>query len=578
MKKIEDQEALREELAVDELWMTDLIVVGSGVAGLSAALASVPRDVVLVSKAKLRSGSSPWAQGGIAAAVGEGDDPALHAEDTVRVARGLGKPEVIRALVESAPAEIDRLIELGTRFDVDSKGELSLGREGGHSRFRILHAGGDATGAEIVRALVEEVRQHESIHIEEDLFAIDLVVDRSADRGGAEQPRVVGIEALRERPGKHPLRVAILASDTLLATGGIGQVYRYTTNPNEVTGDGIAMAARAGARLVDMEFVQFHPTALAIDPEEAHELVSSPLLTEALRGAGAHLVDESGRRFMQAIHPDGELAPRDLVARTIWQQRSDGHEVFLDLRHLAQQLPKKFPTVLATCSQVGLDPTREPIPVSPAAHYFMGGIEVDAEGRSSLPGLWACGEAASTGVHGANRLASNSLLEGLVFGAGVAAAAARSAVSMDLDGSAELRVAGPALRPRRSGAIGDRQLVRARLRDVMWQGAGLERSASGLEAALGELEVLRRDVPDSAFEVHSVATGELRNMLLIGRLVIEAALERRESRGSQYRLDYPETVASWRRRLPLRLVDDRTRFETPLPERTTREAVLAGGG
>ena len=336
-------------------------------------------------------------------------------------------------------------------------------------------------------------------------------------------------------------RIAILASGVVLATGGLGQVYRFTTNPTEVTGDGIAIAARAGARVIDLEFVQFHPTALHVEPEKAAGLKRSALLTEALRGAGAHLINEHGERFMLEVHPDAELAPRDLVARTNWKERAAGHEVFLDVRHIGDRLETSFPTVLKTCAQIGLDPYTEPIPVSPACHYTMGGIEVDAHGRSSLSGLWACGEASSTGVHGANRLASNSLLEGLVFGARVAATAARAAEQ----GQAELDleavwVAREASGPVRHGrALDEGITLRARLRDVMWDKVGLVRDRAGMESALEELAVIRKDAPLSAYEVFSRASGELRNLVLCSRLLTEAALRREESRGSHNRSDFP---------------------------------------
>ncbi len=546
---LQQREQLTDKLGVRSVEVFDLLVVGSGVAGLSAALASTPRRVALVTKSGLRSGSSPWAQGGIAAAVGEEDSPAEHASDTERVGRGLCDPEVVRLLTDSAPAEIDRLIELGTRFDLDENGELSLGREGGHGRSRILHSGGDATGAEIVRAMIQEVRRSDWIDVQEDCFAIDLVVARSP----LGESRVVGAVCLRG----NGERVALLAQGVVLATGGLGRIYRHTTNPPEVTGDGIAMAARAGARLVDLEFVQFHPTVLAVGRDHLDALGRSALLTEALRGAGAWLVDENGHRFMYDVHVDGELSPRDLVARTIWRLRQEGHEIFLDLRHIADRLPKHFPTVVETCAQVGLDPSTQPLPVSPAAHYFMGGIQVDGEGRTSLPGLWSCGESSSSGAHGANRLASNSLLEGLVFGAKVAASAARtrngddSAIDLDtVSGVGGGGRSGPSSVPPARIAEG-----RSKLRDLAWNTLGLERDRLSLERAIRELESDRSALGLYRGRVHSREEGELRNMIELALLVAHAARLREESRGSHYRSDFPRQRDSYCRRLPLRLLD-----------------------
>jgi nicotinate-nucleotide pyrophosphorylase (carboxylating) len=379
------------------------LVVGSGVAGLSVAL-GLPRAVVLTLGPL---GSTGWAQGGIAAALGSDDAPSLHAEDTMTVSAGLAVREAVDALTAGGPEAIRRLVEIGARFDLDASGDLSLAQEAGHRRRRIVHADGDATGREIMRALTEATAASPAVEVLEGWWAVDLARHRG---------RVTGVAA--ETPDGD--RVVLLAPAVILATGGIGRLYRHTTNPPGVTGDGLAMAARAGARLADLEFVQFHPTALlasGVDP--------LPLLTEALRGEGATLVDRAGRRFMTLHHPDAELAPRDVVARAIWWQRQRDGAAYLDARSI-EDLPERFPTVFGLTRDAGLDPRTDLLPVTPAAHYFMGGIDAGPDGRTSLPGLWAVGEVAATGVHGANRLASNSLLEGLVFGAAVAADVAGS--------------------------------------------------------------------------------------------------------------------------------------------------------
>ncbi|HEX6861430.1 MAG TPA: L-aspartate oxidase, partial [Thermoanaerobaculia bacterium] len=389
---------------------SDVLVVGSGAAGLTAALGCAPLRVTVLTKATLISGSSAWAQGGVAAAVGKDDTPALHAADTLAAGAGLCDPRAVGLLTGEGPERVKALLALGARFDRNSAGQLSLGREAAHSRRRILHAK-DATGSEIVRALGEAVLQAPEVKVLERAFAVDLLV---------EDGRVAGVLAVHNDEGGGR-RVLHLAPAVVLATGGPGQLYLHTTNPREATGDGLAMAARAGARLVDLEFVQFHPTALAVSQSHTEAGEPMPLLTEALRGEGAVLLDDRGFRFMGDEHPDRELAPRDVVARAIWRRLMAGRQVFLDAREaVGDEFPERFPTVFELCQRHGLDPRKELMPVAPAAHYHMGGIDVDGQGRTSLYGLWACGEVSSTGVHGANRLASNSLLEALVFGSRVA--------------------------------------------------------------------------------------------------------------------------------------------------------------
>ncbi len=538
-------------LGVDGISRSEVLVVGTGAAGLTAALGCAPLRVTVLTKARLGfGGSSAWAQGGIAAAVGKDDAPSLHAADTMAVGAGLNDPRVVDILTAEGPDRVKALLALGAHFDLDDKGSLSLGREAAHSRRRILHAR-DATGAEVVRTLVEAVRRSPDVRVVDETFAIDLVV---------EDGQVVGVLALHA-DGR---RVLHLAPAVVLATGGLGQLYLHTTNPREATGDGLAMAARAGARLVDLEFVQFHPTALAAGADPM------PLLTEALRGEGAVLIDENGHRFMKDEHPDLELAPRDVVARAIWSQLMAGHGVFLDAREaVGSEFPEEFPTVFKLCQEHGLDPRTELIPVSPAAHYHMGGIAVDERGRTSLTGLWACGEVAATGAHGANRLASNSLLEALVFGARVAE---------DLrDGLPVGRV------PRGRRLVGavlgldgpaDVDLT-AKVRRLMWEKVGVVRDEAGLTFAVEELKRLASR--------HPRAAGEARNLLSIGRLVAAAALERRESRGGHYRSDYPVPDPAWQRRLFLTAAPDgSTCFESPkgAAATTAQEApvLVAAGG
>ena len=510
-----------------ELRVADVVVVGSGVAGLSVALRLAAEhhqsSIAVISKSAFGNGSSRWAQGGVACALGAGDSSASHAADTLAVSGGLGRASLARVLTRDAPRRIARLIARGARFDRDSSGLLELGLEGGHSQRRILHADGDTTGAEIMRALIGAAASCDSLEIHEYMRATDLIL-----RGG----RVVGLEA-RSGDGTP---VIFQSSAVIFAAGGFGHAFLKTTNPPEATGDALAMAARAGAELVDMEFVQFHPTALnPLSDEGGAAADPMPLLTEALRGAGALLLDNKGRRFMPAVSPLAELAPRDLVARTIWQRLATGDRVFLDARRALRE--RDFPTAAASCRRYGLDLAREPVPVSPAAHYTMGGVAVDEWGRSSLPGLWACGEAAGSGLHGANRLASNSLLEGLVFGARVA-----DDVTRRLEPNGLQVVVDAPVSTQELTSSDAESLIRARA--VLWERSGVVRTEHGLQTALNDLERIQESCGSS---------GPAADLVLVGRLVATAALARRESRGAHYRRDFPESEAGWHRRLALRL-------------------------
>ena len=480
---------------------TPTVVVGTGIAGLSVAL-NVGRCTVVTNGA-VRSGSSELAQGGIAASLDPGDTADRHRADTLRVSGGIADPIVADAVTAAAAGRIEWLIGLGARFDRDDSGRLVLGREAGHSDRRIVHSNGDATGTEVMRALRGAVAERPDIEVLEDLELVDLITDGDD---------VSGILVLLP-DGEL---IAILADAVVLATGGIGRLYARTTNPQEVAGDGLAVAARAGAMLADLEFVQFHPTTLAVDADPA------PLLTEALRGEGAVLIDDEGHRFMTDLHPDAELAPRDVVARGIWRQLEGGRKVLLDATDaVGPAFPTRFPTAWQCARAAGLDPRHDPLPVAPAEHFHMGGVATDGEGATTLRGLWAVGEVASTGLHGANRLASNSLLEGLAIGAraaqAIVAARPRSARrSPDVPAAALQVVPGE-----------DAEAVHT-VRNAMWDGVGVERSAAGISATQRILRTVSR--PSHVRN---------RNLPTIGSLIAAAAASRTESRGGHYRSDHP---------------------------------------
>jgi L-aspartate oxidase len=490
---------------------TDFIVVGGGIAGLRAAigLAEAGR-VLVVTKQEVTESNTQYAQGGIAVALSDDDEVALHLQDTIDAGDGLVNVEAARVLVEEGPQRIQELIDWGTEFDRTGS-RLSFTREGAHSRSRILHAHGDSTGREIGRALIARARTTPRISFTEFEFTADLCV---------KDGRVTGVFLL----SPDRTRTSVHARAVLLATGGAGQVYSDTTNPSVATGDGIAMAYRAGAAISDMEFFQFHPTALSVSGAPRF------LLSEALRGEGALLLNPARVRFMPQYHPMAELAPRDVVARAIVQEIAVSKKAqataYLDMRHLdAAILRARFPRIYSTCQQYGIDITRDLIPVRPAAHYLMGGIKTDLHGRTSVAGLYAAGETACTGVHGANRLASNSLLEGLVFGARVAAAMReeRTAVGVLPCGQSQ------------GQSSGDASRIASQLRHSIWEHAGVVRNRAGLEK-------LQQQIPDwetSAGAGIDRQSIETRNLLTVGALITRSALAREESRGSHFRSDFP---------------------------------------
>jgi L-aspartate oxidase len=487
------------------------LIIGAGLAGLFTALKMAPHPVTVVSPMALGEGaSSAWAQGGVAAALRDDDSPAAHARDTVAAGAGTVNPEIALSVAEEAARRIEDLAALGTPFDRDAAGRFVQSREAAHSAHRVARVKGDRAGYAIMQALIVAVRATPSIRIIEGIEADDLAL---ADG------RVAGIFA---RQASDPWSAPILfrAPEVVLATGGVGGLYRVTSNPGRVRGQGLGMAARAGAVIADPEFVQFHPTGIAVDRDPA------PLASEALRGEGATLIDETGARFMVAIHPDAELAPRDVVARAIHYHIADGHQVFLDTREaIGARFAEHFPTIAGYCKDAGIDPASQPIPVAPIQHYHMGGVRTDEVGRTSLAGLWAVGEVACTGLHGANRLASNSLLEALVFGARIAA-------RIKIEGQGGPQPIGALPTPAPEIDILPEAAL-AELRQNMTAHVGVERDSAGLTHALRTIARIER--------VSQGTSRSFLNMLSVATLIAAAALQRTESRGGHARADFPDT-------------------------------------
>lgn len=524
----------------------DFLIIGSGVAGLSCAIELEDYgSVAVLTKEGIAEGSTQWAQGGIAAVLAPEplDSPELHQQDTMQAGAGLCDRSAVDVLVNEGPHRIRQLIARGAHFDTEASGELKLTREAAHRARRIVHANGDSTGREVQRSLSAEALGSSGIHVFEHIVSVDLLLAEG---------RCCGVLALDTRTNEMKV---FRGSATIAATGGIGALYKVTTNPPVLTGDGMAMAYRAGANLMDMEFVQFHPTAFAKGPNNPKFLIS-----EAVRGEGAILLNNRGEQFMKRYHPDAELAPRDVVSRAIAQEILDtgADYVTLDLTaNTAQQIAARFPKIYSTCVAYGIDPAKEPVPVSPAEHYMMGGIRTDLDGATNVPGLLACGECACTGVHGANRLASNSMLEGLVFGIRTVQAAIRMRDTpcppMDAYIASDLPPA-----PEYS----DQEIEDARteLQGAMWKFAGLVRNGDGLRSAIEILDNLEAKHGRPAPTREAI---ELANMICTAQLVTRAALTREESRGAHYRTDFPDRDdANWQRHILLRQEDGKEIVES----------------
>jgi L-aspartate oxidase len=506
---------------------SDVIIVGSGIAGLTTALQirAYGYSVLLVTKARVDEGSTKWAQGGIAAALGPGDSPAEHEADTLKAGAGLCDRKAVHALVTEGPEAVARLIARGAVFDRAASGEIALTREGGHLKNRILHAGGDATGAEISRALLAAVTDDPGIEVIEHALVLDALKSESGRVCGVTL-HVIG-EGSRDGVGRA------LAKAVILGTGGLGQVFAQTTNPSVSTGDGVALALRAGADVADVEFIQFHPTVLYLGAKSSGQ---QPLISEAVRGEGAILLNDAKEQFMIGIHPLADLAPRDVVAKAIMSQmlKSGSRHVWLDVSKVAN-FSERFPNIYQSCVDHGINPDRDLIPVAPAAHYASGGVRVDLAGRSSVPGLYACGETACTGVHGANRLASNSLLEGLVF-------AARIADDIHLT-LRKLKREEPVMMS--SSEILIAPEARTEIANAMSVGAGVIRTRTSLESTAQHLDKIGETNSDKP----CVEAWEATNLFTLAKVIVASALIREETRGSHWREDFPNESENWLRRI-----------------------------
>jgi L-aspartate oxidase len=535
----------------------EFLVLGSGIAGVRAAieLARVGH-VLMLNKGALYESSTEYAQGGIAAALGEDDEVSLHLHDTLQAGDGLCREEAVRILVEEGPRLIQELIEWGMKFDRNGT-KLAFTREGAHSRSRVLHAHGDSTGREILRALMAKAKSLHAIQIQPYAFAVDLLT---------EGRRVVGAEYLDEKTGALQ---RVLANSVLLATGGMGQVYKETTNPAVATGDGVAIAWRAGAMLSDLEFVQFHPTALYVKGAPRF------LLSEALRGEGAQLRNIDLERFMPRYHEAAELAPRDIVSRAIVMemQRCQSEFVYLDLTGLdPEHVKKRFPRIYSTCLEYNLDITADLMPVRPAAHYAMGGVATDLHGTTNLEGLYAAGEVAATGVHGANRLASNSLLEGLVYGAQAARAMSeRRTAAAAAHWEEPARTLIPASNPNGSDAVPNVENILSTVRNLMWEKVGIIRNGKDLSEAVKQLQSLTLPWPSSPSRRYYEAL----NILEVARLIARSALAREESRGAHYRTDFPLKRETTPPRHSFVSRDGAVHFSSDLPRRAGSAAPRA---